>query len=92
MPSRGGGTGTRRPPRRPNTVTTFLLALQVILNLLPKIFDMIDEERKKQVGRDEIVLSVLERFKDVSERAEAARDAARDSNAGGVSDDEFRRD
>jgi hypothetical protein len=70
--------------------STAWLIIQVALTLLPKIIAMVQEEKSKQVGRDEIVKAVLKRFEDVETRAKAARDAAA---ANGVRDDDvFKRD
>lgn len=71
---------------------TFWLILRVVFGLLPQIIEMIDEEKDKQAGRDEVVRAVLKRLKNVSDRAKDARaDARRDIDAG-VRDDEFQRD
>ncbi len=73
-------------------LSTFWLILRVVFGLLPQIIEMIDEEKDKQAGRDEVVRAVLKRLKNVSDRAKDARaDARRDIDAG-VRDDEFQRD
>jgi hypothetical protein len=73
-------------------VSTAWLIIQVALSLLPKIIAMIQEEQSKQVGRDEIVKTVLKRFEDVEARAKAARDAATSNIDNGMRDDQFKRD
>lgn len=72
--------------------STAWLIIQVVLSLLPKIISYIEAEKQKQVGRDEVLQAVLERFEDVNERADKARDAARSDVANGVHNDQFRRD
>lgn len=72
--------------------TTAWLIIQVMVSLIPKIVAMLEEEKSKQVGRDEIVKAVLKRFEDVEARAKAARDTAADNFDNGVRDNQFQRD
>lgn len=72
--------------------STAWLIIKVALALLPKIITMIEEEKHKQVGRDEIVDAVVKRFEDVEARAKAARDNAAANINNGVRNNQFQRD
>lgn len=72
--------------------STAWLIIKVALALLPKIIAMIEEEKHKQVGRDEIVDAVVKRFEDVEARAKAARDNAAANINNGVRNNQFQRD
>lgn len=72
--------------------STLWLIIQIAFKLFPRILRAIEDEKKKQLGRDEVVQAVLNRFQDVQDRAENARDSARADIDAGLRNDEFKRD
>lgn len=75
-------------------LSTILLTLSIMLDLFQRFYRMVEAERQKGAGREEIKELVLERFEDAAIRANEARDAAnlRIEHDGLYSDSRFRRD
>lgn len=71
--------------------TTWLI-IQIAFKLLPRILRAIRDEKQKQLGRDEIVQAVLDRFQDVEDRVGSARNTARNDIDAGLRNDKYKRD
>ena len=74
------------------TASTAWLVIRVVLGLLPQIIAIVEAEKNKQAGRNEIVLAVFKRFQDAMDQADKNRaDASKHIDDNGLPNT-FRRD